>query len=67
MTVRGLEDTTLDQIVEATEGKPTFMPLPPASAFAPSANGGLSIVEELLARQVCAKACNMLFPCTAVV
>ncbi|BDA42069.1 hypothetical protein COCOBI_02-8700 [Coccomyxa sp. Obi] len=50
--VSGLEDATLNQIVEATEGKPYLMPPPPASAFLPSANGGLSIVEEILARQV---------------
>lgn len=60
VTVSGLEDTTLAQIVEATEEKPALMPLPPASAFTPSANGGLSIVEEILARQVCTEVCNIL-------
>ncbi|CAL8461589.1 g1120 [Coccomyxa elongata] len=50
--VSGSEDTTLAEIMEATEEKPALMPPPPASAFAPSAKGGLSIVEELLARQV---------------
>lgn len=56
------EDTTLAEIVEATEEKPSLMPPPPASAFAPSANGCPSIVEELLARQVCKELANILFP-----
>lgn len=35
-----------------SEESPPSLPLPPAYAFVPPACGGLSIVEEILARQV---------------